>query len=304
MSDTSFSSPNSTLQGQMRQGIILARSGDRTGAEEIFDAILAQHPDFEEALVWKAAIVRDTDQAVACLEKVLQINPENNRARVGLEWAYKRQQETRADNTMTPFENPQLATLNDNTPAHYSAGRRRYAEPEDLTSFHQEKAPSRQDTNSFRPNVMNGQTVKNSNNSETISQFAPYKKRRLETSEQAMPPVDLPPEAVEWTKPRQNQTARNQPTPRSDFKSSRVFQAASPKIAFSVSPKITWARRTRINTNQERTLYPLRLPLGLFGIALALALLTFPFNGNAPLLGTLAFLVALIGVFLFNRARL
>ncbi len=304
MSDNSFSSPNSTLQGRMRQGITMARAGDRTGAEEIFDAILAQHPDFEEALVWKAAIVRDTDQAVACLEKVLRINPENNRARVGLEWAYKRQQELLADKTMTPFENPQLATLNENTPAHYTAGRRRYAEPEDPVAFRQENPSSRQETNSFRPSVMNGKTVKNSNNPETISQFAPYKKRRLETAEQALPPVDLPPEAVEWTKPRQNRTGQNQPPPRSDFKSSRVFQAASPKVAFSVSPKITWARRTRLNSNQERTLYPLRLPLGLFGIALALALLTFPFNGNAPLLGTLAFLIALIGVFLFNRARL
>src|SRR5947209_1273947 len=135
MSDKSFSSPNSALQGQMRQRITLARAGNRSGAEEIFDAILAQHPDFEEALVWKAAIVQDTDQAVACLEKVLQINPENRRARVGLEWAYKRRQETLADSTMTPFENPQLATLNDNTPANFPPSRRRYAEPEEPSSF-------------------------------------------------------------------------------------------------------------------------------------------------------------------------
>jgi tetratricopeptide (TPR) repeat protein len=304
MSDNSFSSPNSALQGLMRQGIELARAGNRNQAEEIFDSILAQYPEYEEALVWKAAIVRDTDQAVACLEKVLRINPDNRRARVGLEWAYKRQEEARASEPMTPFENPQLATLGDNTPSNFSPSRRRYAEPEDPATFRKETSSSRQSSGSFRPNVMNGQTVKSAPTGETISQFAPYKKRRLETSEQAMPSVDLPPEAIEWTKPRNNRNERTPPKPRSDFKSSPIFQAASPKVAFSVSPKITWARRTRLNTTHERTLYPLRLPLGLFAVALALALLTFPLNGNAPLLGSLAFFIALLGVFLFNRARL
>lgn len=304
MSDNSFSSPNSALQGLMRQGIELARAGDRNQAEEIFDSILAQYPEYEEALVWKAAIVRDTDQAVACLEKVLRINPENRRASVGLEWAYKRQKEARAAEPMTPFENPQLSTLEDNTPSNFSPSRRRYAEPEDPATFKQETGATRQQTNSFRPSVMNGQTVKPSKSNETISQFAPYKKRRLETTEQAMPSVDLPPEAVEWTKPRNPRNGRPQPNPRNDFKSSSIYQAASPRVAFSVSPKISWARRTRITPTQERTLYPLRLPLGLFAIALILALLTFPFNGNAPLLGSLAFIIALLGVFLFNRARL
>lgn len=288
----------------MRQGIELARTGNRNQAEEIFDSILARYPEYEEALVWKAAIVRDTDQAVACLEKVLRINPDNNRARVGLEWAYKRQKEARASEPMTPFENPQLSTLGDNTPSNFSPSRRRYAEPEDPTTFRQETGAARQQSGSFRPNILNGQTVKSSKQTETISQFAPYKKRRLESSDQAMPAVDLPPEAIEWTRPRNNRNNRTPPRPRNDFKSSPVFQAASPKVAFSVSPKITWARRARINTGQERTLYPLRLPLGLFAVALALALLTFPLNGNAPLLGSLAFFIALIGVFLFNRARL
>lgn len=281
----------------MRQGIIMARSGDRAGAEKIFDAILAQYSDFEEALVWKAAIVRDTDQAVACLEKVLRINPENRRARVGLEWAYKRQQDAQSAQTMTPFENPQLASLNDDTPANFGPGRRRYAEPEDPATF-------RQNTGSFRPSVQNGQTVKKSGGNETITAFAPYKKRRLETDEQVGPAVDLPPEALEWTRPRQNRASKNPPPARPDFKTSPLFQAASPKIGFSVSPKISWARRARTNPSQERTLYPLKLPLGLFGIAFILALLTFPFNTNAPLLGTLAFFTAVIGVFLFNRARL
>src|SRR5947209_20529474 len=117
MSDNTFSTISSTIQGQMRQGISLARSGDRNGAEAIFDAFLEQRPDHEEALVWKAAIVRDPDEAVACLEKALQVNPSNRRARVGLEWAYKRQSRADAYN-LSPFENPQLATLSESTPAH------------------------------------------------------------------------------------------------------------------------------------------------------------------------------------------
>lgn len=297
MSDNTFSTVSSTIQGQMRQGITLARSGDRSGAEAIFEAILEQRPDHEEALVWKAAIVRDPNEAVACLEKALQVNPANKRAQVGLEWAYKRQKESRADSyNLSPFENPQLATLHDSTPAHFSPSRQRYAEPEDPAQLRAkpENRPSGRLADNRPPD------------NETITQFAPYKKRRLENAEQSLPSFNLPPEAVAWTRPgpRQTQSARNQTPGKAEVENSQVFRAASPKIAFSVSPKVSWGRRGRLNSNVERTLYPLRWPLGLFGVALGLALLTFPLNGAAPVLGSIAFVLALIGVFFFNRARL
>lgn len=288
MSDNTFSTTSSTLQGQMRQAITLARAGDRAGAEAIFDAILAQRPEHEEALVWKAAIVRDPDEAVACLEKALQVNPANRRAMVGLEWAYKRQQESRGDAiNMTPFENPQLATLNDDTPANFAPGRQRYAEIED--------------PNLFRPEYHT--KTEQTPGGETIGRSAPYKKRRLENTDSSM---NLPPEAVEWTRPgpRRGQSAKTQAQARPDVETSQVFRAASPKIAFSVSPKLGWGKRGRLDSDIEQKLFPLRWPLGLFGLALGLALLTFPFHGAATLLGTIAFGLALGGVFLFNRARL
>ncbi len=297
MSDNTFSTVSSTLQGQMRQGITLARSGDRNGAEAIFEAILRQRPDYEEALVWKAAIVRDSDEAVSCLEKALQVNPTNKRAQVGLEWAYKRQKDSRADSDkLSPFENPQLATLSDSTPAHFSPSRQRYAEPEDPGQL-RASPENRPQTRlvDIRPA-----------DSETNSQFAPYKKRRLENTAQSAPSLNLPPEAMEWTRPgpRQAQSARNQTPGKTEVENSPIFRAASPKIAFSVSPRVKWGRRGRLHSDVEQTLYPLRWPLGLFGVALGLALLTFPLNGTAPVLGSIALLLSLIGVYFFNRARL
>jgi tetratricopeptide (TPR) repeat protein len=297
MSEEHFSAVRGTVAEQMRQGIILARAGDRSGAEAIFDAILEQRPDYEEALVWKAAIVRDPDEAVNCLEKALQVNPANRRARIGLEWAYKRQKESqdRAPN-LDPFENPKLATLSDDTPAHFSPTRRRFSEPEEPEQLRldppqpaQSKPPDNKPTNS-----------------ETIKQVAPYKKRRLENAEQVGPSFHLPSEAVDWTRPgpRQTQSNRRQTSPKTAVENSSVFRAASPKVAFSVSPKVKSARRGRFNSEVEQTFYPLRWPLGLFGIALGLALLTFPLSGAAPVFGSIAFLLSLIGVYLFNRARL
>lgn len=297
MSEDHFSAVKGTIMEQMRQGISLARSGDRTGAEATFDAVLGQRPDHEEALVWKAAIVRDPDEAVSCLEKALRVNPANRRARIGLEWAYKRQKESRAETAnLAPFENPRLATLSDDTPAHFSPTRQRFAEPEEPEQLRldpPQPAPARP-VNNKPPD------------SETNKQFAPYKKRRLENAEQPLPPLNLPPEAVDWTRPgpRQAQSGKR-PTPaRTAVETSPVFRAASPKVAFSVSPKVKSARRGRFNSTVEQTLYPLRWPLGLFGIALGLALLTFPLSGAAPVFGSIAFLVSLIGVYLFNRARL
>jgi tetratricopeptide (TPR) repeat protein len=297
MSEDHFSAVKGTLTEQMRQGIVLARSGDRAGAEAIFNAVLRQRPDHEEALVWKAAIVQDPDEAVICLEKALQANPANRRAQVGLEWAYKRQKESRsAASHLSPFENPKLATLHDNTPAHFSPARHRYAEPEEpehLRAGAGKPTPARLAEN--KPA-----------DSETNKQYAPYKKRRLENAEQPLPPLNLPPEAMKWTRPgpRQTQPEKRQSSSKVEVENSQVFRAASPKIAFSVSPKVKWAWLGRLNSNPERALYPLRWPLGLFGVALGLALLTFPLTGAAPVFGSIAFILSVIGAYLFNRARL
>lgn len=271
---------NLTILEQLRRGINLARSGDREGAAALFEAVLAQRPDHEEALVWKAAVVNDPDEAVRCLELALKLNPSNQRARVGLEWAYKRQKtgngELEAEKSV-PLPEPA-------------------SRPEMPPS-----APRSEAT--FQPGVHNTASLRNRAQirpeNETKPEDAPYKKSRLAGLKAALPSVELPPEALPWTRTnRQAQKKADRPTRPDLSKESQVFRAANPPVAFRVAPQVS-------SLNQKGSAEPLRLRWALlaFGLALGLTLLSFLFSGLAPLLGSLALLAAVVGVVMFNRAR-
>jgi tetratricopeptide (TPR) repeat protein len=283
-------SANLTILEQMRRGISLARAGDRTGAEVMFDAVLLQKSDHEEALVWKAAVVNDPDEAVRCLEKALRLNPNNQRARVGLEWAYKRQKDAKAEASFPPS---QPASSRPSTGA------------SEATNVPKTPAFSPTSEEVFRPGLQKSgpKSYKESPAGvETKAEAAPYKKSRLPAGKMALPSVKLPPEALPWTrKDRQPARKTGQASRNSKpdiLQESPVFRAATPPVAFRVSPQVR-------GVGDKASAVPVRLrwPLLLFAVAVGLALLSFWLSGLAAVFGILALLAALAGVVLFNRAR-
>ena len=265
-----------TILEQMRQGIGLARAGDRAGATALFDSVLGKRPNHEEALVWKAAVVDDPAEAVRCLEQALRLNPANGRARAGLEWANRRQHEATVE--------PALKT----TPAPAPVKSRPPVGPPPAARFNATFQPG-VETASGRP------APKSDPRSKAGS--APYKKHRLPAQED-MPSVELPPEALRWTKSKEPTAPARAPRPADSV----VFrEARQPSFVFSVAPKV--ARANNGTQQRVRTPVPLRWPLGLFGLALGLVLLAFPLSGLAVGLGGLALIAALMGVVLFNRVQ-
>lgn len=69
----------------LQAGIAAARSGDRTRARQLLEAVLRRDENNEKAWIWLASVVTTTEERRFCLERVLQINPGNARARAALQ---------------------------------------------------------------------------------------------------------------------------------------------------------------------------------------------------------------------------
>ncbi len=67
-----------------------ARTGDREQARTAFYAVIDREPDNLDAWLWLGAIADDPEDAVAYLQRALEINPRSIRARKGIEWAQAR----------------------------------------------------------------------------------------------------------------------------------------------------------------------------------------------------------------------
>ena len=92
--------PQSDSKAQLRallhQGMQAARRGDRARASGLFQAVVEQDPDQEEAWLWLAALAEDPEQSIVYLQRVLSINPHNTCAQAGLQWARQRIQAAEA----------------------------------------------------------------------------------------------------------------------------------------------------------------------------------------------------------------
>lgn len=87
----------SDLERKLQQGIDAARRGDRTAARDLLEEIIDADPNNELAWMWLASTVTTLSDRRDALEKVLEINPGNNRAREAL-----RQLELRTNPTAGP----------------------------------------------------------------------------------------------------------------------------------------------------------------------------------------------------------
>ena len=73
------------MRALVHWGQIAARAGDRASAYRLFLEALALEPTDAEAWLWRAGTAAEPAEAIACLERVLELDPANPRARRGLE---------------------------------------------------------------------------------------------------------------------------------------------------------------------------------------------------------------------------
>jgi hypothetical protein len=67
----------SDIQTMLQDAITLAQSGQRTEARRLLKQIIEADPEQELAWMWLATVSTDRDERLACLERVLVLNPNN-----------------------------------------------------------------------------------------------------------------------------------------------------------------------------------------------------------------------------------
>ena len=75
----------------LEMGIAAARSGNRAEARMLLEGVTLQEPDNEEAFLWLSFVLDEPNLAMHCLERVLEINPNNKQAERGLAWLRSQQ---------------------------------------------------------------------------------------------------------------------------------------------------------------------------------------------------------------------
>jgi twitching motility two-component system response regulator PilG len=71
----------------LEQGIAAAKAGDKARARLILLEATERNPESESAWLWLAGVAESLEETVLCLQRVLEINPDNARAKKGLAWA-------------------------------------------------------------------------------------------------------------------------------------------------------------------------------------------------------------------------
>ncbi|GAB4563458.1 MAG: hypothetical protein Kow0047_12340 [Anaerolineae bacterium] len=98
----------------IRQGRAAARAGARSEARELFEQATRVAPDRAEAWLELAGVVEDPDEKRALLKRVLEIDPENEEAKAGLDWLEGRTQPAppeAVEETLYCVNHPQRETL-------------------------------------------------------------------------------------------------------------------------------------------------------------------------------------------------
>lgn len=77
-------SDNDSPKTQLNAAIEAAKSGDKATARRLLETVINQEPENELAWIWLASTVNTLKERRLCLQRVLQINPNNARAREAL----------------------------------------------------------------------------------------------------------------------------------------------------------------------------------------------------------------------------
>ena len=78
------------LDKQLKAGIDAARAGKGDEARTHLQAVLDADANNIPALFWMAFVASSPQESVALLERVLELDPDNERAKAGISWAQQR----------------------------------------------------------------------------------------------------------------------------------------------------------------------------------------------------------------------
>src|SRR5206468_12719756 len=70
----------------IQKGIAAAERGDKDEAHKIFSETVELYPSAPEAWVWLGGTSLDLDNAASAFEKAYALDPDNERASLGLRW--------------------------------------------------------------------------------------------------------------------------------------------------------------------------------------------------------------------------
>ncbi|MEE8391527.1 MAG: HEAT repeat domain-containing protein [Anaerolineae bacterium] len=70
----------------LEMGIAAARSGNRAEARMLLEGVTLQEPDNAQAFLWLGFVMDEPKLALRCLERVLELDPNNQQAQRGLAW--------------------------------------------------------------------------------------------------------------------------------------------------------------------------------------------------------------------------
>ena len=99
------------VQALLREGIEAARSGDKVTARARFEAALELDENNEKAWYWLTSVVETDEERRVCLNNVLFINPNNERARAMLDKLEARYQKQEGDAEVIPGVSRRLVTI-------------------------------------------------------------------------------------------------------------------------------------------------------------------------------------------------
>jgi tetratricopeptide (TPR) repeat protein len=87
----------------------LAETGQWSYAHRLFKRATKLDASNEEAWLWRAGVASDATETIDCLNRVLELNPQNAQAEAGLKWAAAKQQAA----TVSPDASKQAAVVLD-----------------------------------------------------------------------------------------------------------------------------------------------------------------------------------------------
>lgn len=323
----SSESLDTDVQQKLKQGIGLARDNQRQEAEAVFAQILELQPRHETALIWKAAVAQNPAEAVRCLEQALQINPNNQRARAGLEWAQRRLQASKItqfpDTASATDDEPPSISVSVRPPSHLvnNLNQAKISEPPaplaspppvvSTAKASENKVVTEKTIQVATKSVPNNRVE---SQSETLDPTPPYKKSRFKAKE-AQNNTLRPAAAKEATPSVLPASARANQRQGRGFglrraKGRSQLQSetgrsiiTTPPPSLSLSDKVQQQAFGAENVQAQNGRGQLIIPLTLFVAAIILGVLSLPLAGLSQILGVLAVLMALAGIILFNRAE-
>src|SRR5512147_896000 len=78
------------MRDLLQEGIAAARTGQREEARALLMQVVEADERNETAWMWLAGVLDDPEEMRVCLENVLHLNPNNQRAQQGLAWVDER----------------------------------------------------------------------------------------------------------------------------------------------------------------------------------------------------------------------